>query len=163
MAIESVPGRPQAVYKTTIARRNMGKRVRRLYSIEYARDLEELGGSLPERPRTYGDCEREGYGSRVACPWAGCGYHLALDVLDTGSITFRWPDREVTDIPATCALAVANRSPDGLTLKEVGELANITRERVRQIETEGLRALRSLSDLARIQDEAGHWCAGGKR
>lgn len=154
MVIESALGRPRVVYKTTIALRDMSKRARKLYSIEYQRDLEALGGALPERPRTYGDCEREGYGSRVACPWAGCGYHLALDVLDTGAITLWWPDRDVTDIPATCALAVARRNPDGLTLKEVGELANITRERVRQIEAEGLRALRSLSDLARIQDEA---------
>lgn len=156
MAVESIIShgrlRARAEYKTTLTLRQVSA-FRAQRAREYQQDLEALGGVLPERPRTYGDCEREGYGTRVACPWVGCGYHLALDVQESGAIVFWWPGRDVLDVPATCALAVVNRNPDGMTLSEVGELANITRERVRQIERDGLRALRALAELARIQDE----------
>ena len=40
----------------------------------------------------------------------------------------------------TCALDVADRG--GITLEEVGELVNLTRERIRQVEVLGLDKLR---------------------
>jgi hypothetical protein len=32
------------------------------------------------RPRTWGDCEREGWGAEGPCPWVGCTQHLLLEV-----------------------------------------------------------------------------------
>lgn len=154
MAVEAFVAqrRKMMIYKTTVSPARIGVRERRVRAVEYLADLEALGG-LPERPRTYGDCEREGLGLPRPCPWVGCSQHLALDVTETGAITFWWPDRDVTEIPETCALAAVKRHPEGLTLAEVGSLTNLTRERIRQIECEGLRALRELSELARVQDE----------
>ena len=154
MAVEAFVAqrRKMTIYKATVSLKRIGVRVLRAFAAEYAEDIEALGG-LPERPRTYGDCEREGLGLLRPCPWVGCSQHLALDVTETGGITFWWPDRDVTELPETCALAAVKRHPDGMTLVEVGALTNLTRERIRQIECEGLRALRELSELARVQDE----------
>jgi DNA-directed RNA polymerase sigma subunit (sigma70/sigma32) len=41
----------------------------------------------------------------------------------------------------TCSLDVADRG--GITLEEVGELLNLTRERIRQVEAAGLEKLRA--------------------
>jgi hypothetical protein len=116
----------------------------------------------PDRPRT-----RQGCGGQTRpCPWAGCKYHLALDVNPaTGSIHLNagargsrtlqrrdrlgveeWLERAadaVLDRPETCALDVAERG--GATLEEVAELLGITRERARQIEVEALAKLRQLA------------------
>jgi RNA polymerase sigma factor (sigma-70 family) len=40
------------------------------------------------------------------------------------------------------------------TLDEVGRTFNVTRERVRQIENQGLRKLRALADAAKLRDAA---------
>ena len=40
----------------------------------------------------------------------------------------------------TCALDIADRG--GVTLEEVGEILNLTRERIRQVEVIGLEKLR---------------------
>lgn len=70
-----------------------------------------------------------------------CRHNLALDVNDqTGSIKLNFPDREVWELPETCALDIADRG--GITLEEVGQVAGITRERVRQIEDKILLKLR---------------------
>jgi len=46
---------------------------------------------------------------------------------------------EVWELQETCALDVAQRG--GLTLEEVGEILNLTRERIRQVEATGLQKL----------------------
>lgn len=108
------------------------------------------------RPATWGDCPRSG-----PCPWTSCGYHLAVDVTPrTGNIRHNWPDREVNELAHTCALREADRG--GLTLDEVGERMNLTRERTRQIELSALAKLRTrapqlaehLDRLAGLQDDA---------
>ena len=43
------------------------------------------------------------------------------------------------ELRETCALDVAERG--GLTLEEVGEILNLTRERIRQVEAAGLKKL----------------------
>lgn len=56
-----------------------------------------------------------------------------------GSITLNFPDVDAEDLELlaeTCALDVATE--DGVTLERVGELVNLTRERVRQIEVSAL-------------------------
>jgi len=60
---------------------------------------------------------------------------------ETGSIKFNFPNLEVWELKETCALDVAARR--GKTLEEVGELANCTRERARQIELGALLKLRA--------------------
>ena len=54
----------------------------------------------------------------------------------------------------TCSLDVADKG--GITLEEVGEILNLTRERIRQVEVRGLLKLKmdgaidGSSDLARL-------------
>ena len=87
----------------------------------------------PDRPRTRGDC----FVDERPCPYVSCKHHLYLDVNpETGSIKLNYPDLEPWELAETCALDVADRG--GITLEEVGELMNLTRERVRQVEVRGL-------------------------
>ena len=58
---------------------------------------------------------------------------------DTHSIKKNFPHKEVWELEETCALDVAERG--GLTLEEVGELLNLTRERIRQMESLGVDRL----------------------
>lgn len=95
---------------------------------------DELG---EKRPKDREDC-------RLAdrpCPYVSCKHHLYIDINpSTGSIKLNFPDLEVWELPETCALDVAERG--GMTLEAVGELMNLTRERIRQVESTGLRKIR---------------------
>lgn len=85
------------------------------------------------------------------CPFVSCKYHLYIDVHPVrGSIKVNFPDLEVWEMNETCALDVADRG--GITLEEVGEIMNLTRERVRQVETAGLAKLQALRDVTRLKD-----------
>jgi hypothetical protein len=85
------------------------------------------------------------------CPFVSCKYHLYVDVHPVrGSIKLNFPDVEVWEMTETCALDVADRG--GITLEEVGEIMNLTRERVRQVETAGLAKLEALRDIERLKD-----------
>jgi hypothetical protein len=85
------------------------------------------------------------------CPFVSCKYHLYIDVHPVrGSIKINFPDLEIWEMTDTCALDVADRG--GITLEEVGEIMNLTRERVRQVETTGLAKLEALEDMARLKD-----------
>ena len=89
------------------------------------------------RPATRGEC------ANVArpCPYVSCKYHLYIDVNPrTGSIKINFPDKEVWELEHSCALDVANQG--GITLEEVGEILNLTRERIRQVEVRGLMKLK---------------------
>lgn len=89
------------------------------------------------RPRSRDEC---GTGPRP-CPYVACKHHLYLDVNpDTGSIKLNFPDIPVWEMKETCALDIADRG--GVTLEEVGEILNLTRERIRQVEVIGLEKLR---------------------
>lgn len=78
------------------------------------------------------------------CPWVACKHHLYLDVNpETGSIKINFPDLEPWEMKQTCALDVAERG--GITLEEVGEIMNLTRERIRQVEVRGLLKLKMSS------------------
>ena len=79
------------------------------------------------------------------CLFVACKYHLYLDVNpETGSIKMNFPDMDVWELEETCSLDVAERG--GVTLEEVGEILNLTRERVRQVEVTGLTKMRDKSD-----------------
>jgi len=93
------------------------------------------------RPRVRAECAN---GPRP-CPFISCKHHLYLDINPaTGSIKLNFPDKELWDLPETCALDVADRG--GVTLEEVGTLLNLTRERIRQLETHGLLKLRATAE-----------------
>jgi hypothetical protein len=92
------------------------------------------------RPATRSECAED---SRP-CPWVACKHHLYLDVNpETGSIKINFPDLEPWELTNTCALDVADRG--GITLEEVGEIMNLTRERIRQVEVRGLLKLKMAS------------------
>ena len=78
------------------------------------------------------------------CPYVSCKHHLYLDVNpETGSIKLNFPHLEVWEMDETCSLDVAERG--GITLEEVGEIMNLTRERIRQVEVRGLLKLKMTS------------------
>ncbi len=94
-----------------------------------------------QRPRSRADCAS---GPRP-CMFISCKHHLYLDVNPaTGSIKLNFPDKEVWEMGETCALDVADRG--GITLEEVGSIMNLTRERIRQVETRGLLKLRAIAE-----------------
>ncbi|RJO73966.1 MAG: DNA-binding protein [Myxococcales bacterium] len=85
------------------------------------------------------------------CLFVSCKHHLYLDVnQETGSIKFNFPSKEVWELKETCALDVADRG--GITLEEVGEILNLTRERIRQVEVKGLHKLRHHSRKNCLED-----------
>jgi hypothetical protein len=130
-------GSPTVPHKKpkTMSRREMMREARRR---ERAGDVVEV--EVYDRPRTRAECVN---GPRP-CLFVACKHHLYLDVNpETGSIKVNFPDKEPWDLADTCALDVAERG--GVTLEEVGELLNLTRERVRQVEVEGLQKLRDVS------------------
>lgn len=102
------------------------------------------------KPRTRADC----VDMERPCPYVSCKYHLYIDVHPVrGSIKINFPDLEVWEMTETCALDVADRG--GITLEEVGEIMNLTRERVRQVETAGLGKLNAVQDITRLKDYLG--------
>lgn len=96
---------------------------------EMRRHLEVIQYHRVQRPKTRTECVN---GPRP-CPWVSCEHHLAIDVSDTPSITFNFPDLEVWEMTETCALDVADRGSH--TLEQVGDYLNLTRERARQLES----------------------------
>ena len=92
------------------------------------------------RPRTRAECKSE----QRPCPWVACKHHLYLDINpETGSIKINFPDLEPWELAHTCALDVAEAGSH--TLDEVGEITNLTRERIRQVEVRGLLLLQPRS------------------
>jgi len=87
------------------------------------------------RPRRLSECPQSG-----PCPFAGCRFHLYLDVNPSnGRIKYNFPDCEPDEIPEPCAMRVAMRK--GATLEEVGRVLNVTRERARQIQNQAMAKL----------------------
>ena len=107
------------------------------------------------RPRTRAECESD----IRPCPWVACKHHLYLDVNpETGSIKINFPDLEPWEMNETCALDVADRS--GITLEEVGEIMNLTRERIRQVEVRGLLKLKMTPALEAFDDSRSSFGGG---
>jgi hypothetical protein len=128
-------GRRTRMRSKTIAMKRLTKEEMRLGALMYP-PVED------PRPVTRGECKE---GPRP-CPWVSCKHHLYLDVNpETGSIKLNFPDLEVWEMKDTCSLDVADRN--GITLEEVGEIMNLTRERIRQVEVRGLLKLKMESPL----------------
>src|SRR3569832_2740593 len=112
---------------------------RRLPTLEL-REVMSTATLQAERPRTRAESQHE----HRPCPWVSCKHHLYLDVNPrTGSIKLNFPDLEPWELQHTCALDVADDG--GHTLEEVGDITNLTRERIRQLELHGLLELRGRS------------------
>jgi hypothetical protein len=95
-----------------------------------------------ERPAIRAQC----LDNERPCPHVSCKHHLYLDVNpETGSIKLNFPDIEVWEMTETCALDVAQRG--GITLEEVGEIMNLTRERIRQLEMSGLVKIQEMEQI----------------
>ena len=90
------------------------------------------------RPRTRADCA----GGERLCPWVSCRHHLYLDyaACDTDTLKLNFPDREPWELADTCALDVADRG--GEPRRIVAGLLNVTEDRVRQLEKEGMGKVR---------------------
>ena len=127
----------------TMSRKEMARDLRRKrLSGELDPDEEELFRLIEsQRPKTRADCMN---GPRP-CLFVSCKHNLYLDVNpETGSIKLNFPDKEIWELAYTCALDVAEKG--GITLEEVGEIMNLTRERIRQVETRGLMKLREATE-----------------
>ncbi len=112
---------------------------RRLTNVEL-REVADARVERADRPQTRAECA----GEQRPCPWVSCKHHLYLDVNPrTGSIKLNFPDLEPWELKQTCALDVADDG--GHTLEEVGDITNLTRERIRQLELRGLVELRGRS------------------
>jgi hypothetical protein len=114
-----------------------------LLAVERAAELE----AEIERPNRREECVE---GPRP-CPHVSCRHHLYLDVNPaTGTIKLNFPDLEVWELGISCALDVADAG--GSAIEAVSELMNVTRERIRQIETQALSKLATLSDSHALRD-----------
>ncbi len=89
------------------------------------------------RPKTRGDCA----GVARPCPYVACRHNLYLDINKTGNIRYTRLGLEPWDVDPekSCALDIADKG--GVTLEEIGEILDVTRERVRQIEAIALRKM----------------------
>jgi hypothetical protein len=134
--------------------RRLARETARAAQAEPVEDLEPI-----ERPVTRGDCVD---GPRP-CPWVSCKYHLYLDVdPEHGSLKINFPDREPWELRETCVLDVAEEKNK---LGDVGVLLNVTRERIRQMETRALILLRELmpgalsaaAELAEVSTDGHTW------
>ncbi|HMK73610.1 MAG TPA: sigma factor-like helix-turn-helix DNA-binding protein [Myxococcaceae bacterium] len=127
----------------TMSRKEMARdlRRRRLSGEMEPEEAELLRGIEAMRPRTRAECVN---GPRP-CLFVSCKHNLYLDVNpETGSIKLNFPDKEIWELEHTCALDVAEKG--GITLEEVGAIMNLTRERIRQVETRGLAKLREATE-----------------
>jgi hypothetical protein len=136
----------------TMSRKEIARELRRQRAFGFVDP--ELDGVIREieaaRPRSRADCA----GAQRPCMFISCKHHLYLDVNpSTGSIKLNFPDKEVWELDETCALDVADRG--GITLEEVGSIMNLTRERIRQVETRGLLKLRAIAEDEPVPPAAG--------
>lgn len=139
MLQDSENGEPKAGRKARpggLKPRSIAKK--RLTRAEMALGKELLPYMEYRRPKTRSECKD---GVRP-CPFVSCRYHLYLDVNPvTGTLKLNFPGMEVWEMPFTCAMDVADAG--GRTLEEVGQIMNMTRERVRQLEASALLRIRN--------------------
>lgn len=147
--------RKRDVRASTISMKRLTKR-----ELELGRTLYPADEGLPQRPRSRAECA----GVPRPCPFVSCHHHLYLDVsARTGAIKLNFPDMEVDELPAdrSCALDVAAQL--GVTLEGVGEIMNLTRERVRQVEVKALAKLQGAEQMYALREFHGDVGPIGKR
>jgi hypothetical protein len=123
---------PRRVQMVQLARENRDGRVH----LELLDSDRGDGFDVPARPVTRGDCANV----PRPCPFVSCRHHLYLDVASSGSLILNFPDLEPADLEHSCSLDVAD---DGRKRDvTVAERMNVTRERTRQIEKNGIRKMK---------------------
>lgn len=95
------------------------------------------------RPKSREDCIN---GIRP-CPFISCRYNLYLNIQPGRAPKPHYPNREPSEIPHdSCVLDVADQ--DSVPLERIGIALNLSRERVRQIESRALKKVQpNLKDL----------------
>jgi hypothetical protein len=127
--VERLRRRPRSLGLDPLSRRELSEKKR------IDADTELLA-ALAARPRKRSDCID---GPRP-CPWAGCSHHLGIYLTPYGAPKVAFPDGEggvdVDAMEETCVLDVADAhdKQEPKTYAEVGELTNMTPQRVQQIE-----------------------------
>lgn len=131
-------GRVRIVRSLTISHRNISRKdlAENRYILDEVADI--------PRPSTRGDCADV----PRPCPYVGCRHHLYLDASRGGSIRFAFPDIAPEEMPAesSCSLDIAEQGE--CSLEQIGHAMNVTRERIRQIETIATRKLRKHKDTS---------------
>lgn len=126
----------------TMSRKQMSRELRKQQKEGVDPEEAALRAELESmRPRRRSDC----VDAPRPCLFVSCKYNLYLDVNPrTGSVKLNFPDKEIWELDYTCALDVADKG--GITLEEVGSIMNLTRERVRQVESRGIQGMKVLAD-----------------
>lgn len=149
--VEALTRKPR-VRGRTVSIKRLSKRALDAGRIEANAWLRELAPSERRRPADREACLPGGRNAQRPCPYVSCKYHLALDVSPkSGAIKLNFPGLEVWEMRETCSLDVADRG--GVALEGVGALMNLTRERIRQVETMALARVRPVA-VAALRDYA---------
>jgi Sigma-70, region 4 len=176
--------RKRVVRAKTVSIKRMTKK-----ALEFGRLLLGDTSDLPTLPETRGECTwcptcqeyrdaAQGWVERLACGhraseavfrsrpclFVSCRHSLYLDVSErTGAIKFNLPDLEPAEVDAqaSCSLDVADQG--GTTLEDVGEMMNITRERIRQVEVKALAHAAASKDMVVLREYVGGGGDDGKR
>jgi len=141
-AAEGEEGVPEVSRKIRRRRRRTRPRSKTIAMKRLTREELRVGAMMYPpvdipRPTSREECR----GEMRPCPWVACKHHLYLDINpETGSIKINFPELEPWELQHTCALDVAERG--GITLGGVGEIMNLTRERIRPVEVRGLLKLK---------------------
>lgn len=116
-------------------------------ALEKLKKKNRKNGPKRHLPVTRGDCA----GGPRPCPMVSCRHNLYLDVSPSGNVRLNFPDIPPEKMLISCSLDLADEGP--LTLDELAQVLNLTRERVRQVQDP---ALAKLEVLLRAQgiDEA---------
>ncbi len=124
----------EAPIEVKVRKRSKTLKPKRLTPQEWLEWGEEMS-SLPSlRPQTRAECRD----MPRPCPFVGCRFHLYLDVNPrNGNVKYNFPDKEPWQLEVSCSMDVAE-AEGGVTLEEIGQVMNLTRERVRQVEVVAL-------------------------
>lgn len=128
----------------TFSKESMEKKLKKtLISLET--DLEEEVKYIEKnKPKTRADCKD----SIKPCPFVSCQYHLYLDVTERGGLVIYYPSLDPDQMPEQCILDIAEKN-GGITLEDIADLMNLTRERVRQLEDGALEKLKNNKEITK--------------
>ena len=112
------------------------------HDLEWGEDVEALSADVA-RPVTRGDCAR---GPRP-CPFISCRAHMFVDSVSADG-HLRSQFGSIDEMKSTCSLDLADEGTR--TLEEVGAILGVTRERVRQIEKDGLEKMANELDAGML-------------
>lgn len=108
---------------------------------------DETASMIARRPRKRSECEPGGWNEARPCPFVGCKHHTYLDVnAETGTMRTSGPLEDLLSGKTlwSCSLDVP---PGGVVLDEIGQVFGVSRERIRQIETDAMDTVRRVTDM----------------